>query len=395
MKHIHMKSQITILIIAGLVVMVLAGFVLYLTKYIADKKAKSTVSRSYETSLDVPKVKEFATKCVEKLAKDAIVLLGRQGGYIYRSEGGTLMDFANTDIGIFFINYGSHKVAYDIFPPRNSIPPDYFAEPPAYPWASFPYETESSTQEIYSGVFGINTMPPLEPSKGPHSIQSQIESYVDKNMHTCLDFSVMSDKFQIETNSSSTEVVIGSSDINVRSHMPITVISISTKQKAYLDEFSATLNVRMSKFYSFAKELIDLEVSDIKFDINSTSNDKDSFEVKLEENVYPNDDIITITDSKSMIYGKPFEYTFARRDRAPALHYVRNNRLNFPPLHSITLDDLMSGEELRAYDSDEDELTFTISPSVPYELDTPAKTFTVEVSDGKLRDWQTIEVIRT
>ena len=116
--------------------------------------------------------------------------------------------------------------------------------------------------------------------------------------------------------------------------------------------------------------------------------------IKLIENVFSNDDLLIVTDEKSLILGKPFEYVFARRNRAPALYYIRKTALQFPQGYEIKKEDLLQNSQLKAEEPDEDNYTFTITPQLPKILNIPQIKFKVEVSDGQLLDYQIVTVNR-
>ena len=78
-------------------------------------------------------------------------------------------------------------------------------------------------------------------------------------------------------------------------------------------------------------------------------------------NNFGNDDLVLITDTSSMLNNKPYQYVFSRKNRAPALYYIRDNELEFSPSYEITEEDLARGLELRkAEDPDEDSLNYSI-----------------------------------
>lgn len=387
------KSQITMLMIVGLVLFIIISLVLYLSKSAVKKQTQQSIKKTQETALEVQPIKEFVTNCLDKLSKDAIVLLGKQGGYIYKSQGGPLVDYLDTDNGIFFVKHNNLNVAYNILSSRFAAPP-YSSEIPDYPWQTFPYQSESSNEEIFNGYFGINNIPPLNASEGPNSIQIQIETFVDNNIPTCLDFSFFEKQgFDIAMNSTKTNVIIGSGDVIVKANIPLAITNTITKESSTINEFSTNLNIRLRDMYFFTKELIENDIKNIKFNIRDSKNNKDFFSIKLTENIFSSDDLIIITDDKSLIYGRSFEYIFARKNRVPALYYIKKNTLQFPHEHTITKDDLLQ-TELKAEDPDEDSITFTITPQLPKVLDVPQLKFKVEVNDGKLSDYQIITVNR-
>ena len=130
------------------------------------------------------------------------------------------------------------------------------------------------------------------------------------------------------------------------------------------------------------------------------------FRVQAARDATTNDDLITIVDEKSLIYGRPFEYIFARKNRAPALYYIKDNVLEFEQLGTepikISKEDLLKGTALKADDPDEDNLDFKIYEGeegqqqviFPFTLSGSQIKFRIEVSDGELSDYQIITVNR-
>ena len=158
------KSQVTMLMIVGIALFILVSLVLYLSKSAIKKQSERNVKGIQDTSIEPQPIKEYITKCLDKTAKDAVVLLGKQGGFLYQSQGGTLIDFRDDDEGKYFIKYNNLNVAYNILPPKFNIPsasPHFFSSVWEYPWITFPYKTESNDQTFY-GYFGTQNIPPLE-----------------------------------------------------------------------------------------------------------------------------------------------------------------------------------------------------------------------------------------
>ena len=388
------RSQVTMLMIVGLTLFIVVSLVLYLSKSAVKKQSQQNIKRTQESVVDAPSIREFVVKCLDKLAKDAIVLIGKQGGYIYSSQGGTLVDYADTDEGLFFVKHNGLNVAYNILPPRFAAPP-YSSEVPDYPWPAFPYKTPASNAEIYEGFFGISNIPPLNSSEGPNSIQTQIESFIDNNIANCADFKIFEKQgFEVSMEPAKTSVIIGSGDISIKSKLPITITNTATKETSKLNDFSDNMNIRIKDIYFFVKELIDSDIKNIKFDLGDKKNSKDNINIKIISNKFSNDDIVIITDGQQLVNGAPFEYTFSRRNRAPALYYFKKSTLSFPQGYIINQTDLLQNSKLKAEDPDEDNYTFTITPSPPKKLEVPQVKFKIEVSDGSLSDYQIITTNR-
>lgn len=390
------------LMILGLVLFIVVSFVFYLSKSTIKKQSQMNIEKTQETASDTQSVKDLVAKCLDKTAKDAIVLLGKQGGYIYTTQGGTLIDYYETDEGSFFVKYNNLNVPYNILPPRFAEPP-YSSNAPDYPWKTFPYETETSSAEVFDGYFGISNMPPLNSSEGSHSIQAQIERYVDSNLPKCADFSIFQKQdFKIVMNSTKTSVIIGTRHVNVKASVPLTIISPAMQEVSEINDFSTDINIGLRNTYLFVKDLISQDIKNINFSLKDSKNNKDLFSVRVIEDVYSDDDIVIVTNQGSLIYGKPFEYTFARKNRAPALYYIRKNEMSFPQDYLINETDLIENLPLRADDPDEDNVTFNfydgefskIPITFPVMLMKDKIKFKVEVSDGQLSDYQIITVNR-
>ncbi len=394
-----LKSQVTMLMIIGLVMFIVVGIVLYISKGAVKKISQQSVKKTQDTITQNQPLKEFVVGCVDKLAKDSLVLLGQQGGYIYTDQGGTLIKFIDSDEGRFFIKNKGIKVAYNIRNPPIYLPSPYSAFLPDYPWIIFPYKQDLHTK-TFEGIFGVSITPFLNYS-GPQSIQNQIEEFIDNNLDTCLDFSTFkSQGYEIEVQKSKTKITIGSTDISVKSEIPLKILNTATKEVLEIKDFSDTINVRLKDIYYFIQDLIYNDIQNITFDIKDPKNDKNSFYIKVIENAYKSDDLIVVKDEKSLIYGQPLEYVFARQNRPPALYYILNNELEFPENYIITRQDLLQDYDLKAEDPDEDHITYDVKallpdPSLPTKLDRPYIQFVVSASDGEYTDYQVITARRT
>ena len=367
------KSQITMMIIVGIVLFILVGIVLYISKSTIKKTTQQGAKITQSAAFDTQPIKEFVSKCQDKLAKEAINLIGKQGGYIYKSQGGELIDYSDSDQGMFFVMYEGNRVAYNIKQlPLLSVP-SFFSSPPEYPWISFPYSIVDPNLKTFDGIFGLSNMPPLNASQGPHSIQSQVESYIDNKMESCADLnSFINEGYDITVNKSKTTVTLASSDVRIKTSMPIEIKNRATSEQTYIDTFSTTVNVRLGDMHSFAKNIVYNDVTNIKFNLRDVGNNENSFRINVLDNIFSKDDIVIITDDKSQISGKQFEYRFARENRAPALYYIKESIIQLPRDYMIYQEDLIRGSELNAEDPDEDSVRITITDQLNSAGNTPA-----------------------
>ena len=176
-------------------------------------------------------------------------------------------------------------------------------------------------------------------------------------------------------------------------------MTISTK----MNEFIVIYPVRLRKIYDFAALIMDKDVGNISFDIKASDG---IISAQVSEDIFGNDDLITIKDADSRILDAPYEFRFMRQNRPPALYYIHpieeticNTSLvqSVPPSKLNVVNSCGDNIELNftALDPDEDKVEFTFSKPLPYEIDqfdifAGNYTTEVRVGDGEYTDSQPI-----
>lgn len=421
--------------------MVIVVVVLILiTRYINEKRLHKNVMDASQVSFDLQPIKNFVDECIYVTLNDGLVKLGKQGGYLFTSQGGTVFDYPDSYEGEVFVRYGGYKVIYNILKPRFQVG-DYFPSDPKYytleedpyPWKTFPYGSNLNPPKNYQAkdAFGTNMMPPLIRVHGAHSVQEQLETFVQNNLDNCItDFSVFEEQgFNINEKEDSERVItldINRDDILLRMEWPIIIENTISGEKTELKDFQIKPEIRLRQLYSFVNSLIEFDISDVQFVIESGSGG--GFNVEKKTNIYNNDDLIIVTDEKSLIDGLPYQYLFMRKNRNPALEFFigknglgdsrcklisdrfvdcefkwwyepsncgccdcscgENWDLN-PEGYSIKSDYFPEEE----YDPNEDDLFFKYSPELTEYIkgrSGGSVSVTQTVSDGKLEDWQIV-----
>jgi len=410
MRHKLKQSQVTIFLVLGIVLVMVVVSLLFLTRYAAKKTSKQETIDTKSTIFDIQPINNFVTECLSVTSKEGLKTMGKQGGYLFTSQGGTLIDYYDTQEGFFFVNYEGSKVVYNILNPRFGVgnyrvPPD-----PDYPWKTFPYTDSTKTQQSFYGkdVFGINNLPPISKSFGQHSIQEQLTTYVTNNIDSCLDFTVFEEQgFEITKGSKNVQVDINTNDVVFRLEYDLIVQNLVSGEKTEIRDFFIRHKIRLGKLHTFVTGIIEADISDISFRVTDKSG-LDSFFIDIRRDVYNNDDLITITDEKSTLEGFPFKYVFARKNRNPTLFYLSPEEISLPTFDDqgeftiITNETLIPNypEDLQALDPDEDIIgkgDFSIKfvgSDLPQPLISDEMIFTVTVTDGNLDDFQEITVKR-
>jgi hypothetical protein len=394
------RSQVTIFLILGVVIVIVFVIVLTVSKNITKKGSRQETIEAKETVFDVQPINNFVEGCLSEVSKKGLNLIGKQGGYLFKSQGGSVIDYLSSDNGLFFINYEGFRTVYNIMRPRFKIA-GYSIKPPIYPWKTFPYGDESKSEEkfVASGAFGVNTLPDLRREFGQQSMQVQLRTFVKNNIGGCLDFSLFEEQGFKIIRQDDAIIIVDITENNVVFKMTnnIKIESLVSGETTEIKNFLAPHNVRLGKIHQFVDKLIENDVGDIKFDI--LNNADQDFVVDIRNDAFNKDDIMIITDKKSSINNVPYQYYFGRQNRNPAIYYLTPTTIELPNLENITNQTLIAGypANLIALDPDEDTIdlgSFSISPETPFLFILPKMEFRIEVTDGDLDDYQIINIIR-
>ncbi|MBI2651098.1 hypothetical protein HYX01_01380 [Candidatus Woesearchaeota archaeon] len=407
-----------------------------MSKFIGNKNLNVESGSTRKAKFDVQPIKTYITECLAEVSKDGLKKIGRQGGYLFTSQGGTLVDYTQDDRDKFFIEHEGSKVVYNILKPRFDVN-EYSAAVPDYPWKFFPYFPSKNDREKFEAqdIFGANMMPALKKTKA-QSMQLQLETFVGNNIGNCLDFSTFEEQgFKFSKKENKTIVSINENDVVFKMEFPITV-EASSGEKTELKDFLAKHNLRLAKMHDFADTLIENDISNIKFDISKGSSG--DFIVEVKRDISGKDDLIIITDKKSLLDNAPYKYFFARKNRAPALHYIKDDKISMtkqmkptygfeykedPITKKITKKLVITGEEedmqpltinlkaneveirrekpvkinLDASDADEDTPIFSSASSGVSNFGCPTNDFSFKIEvgdgdDGNPKDYQIITV---
>jgi len=392
--HKKKRAQVTVYIILGIIILFAAIFFFYLRGTTEGDMGMQEIIRAQKIPKEARPITNYVTTQLDDATKKGLYLIGRQGGYIYESQGGLTPESTKT------IPYTGNNVSYGIYKQTEETSYYYFPDPPRYPWDTFPciiYENCVGDRiHLNMGSFGTENLPPLNGSNLPHpSIESQLKIYITKYLREHINLTIFNEQgFNITYGEINVSVIIGENDIIAFLEYPLIINKKSIGMKANVNYFYTNPQIRLKKVYKFVEKIIKNDIVDITFDIANPNNDENDIRIEKVKNVYGNDDIIVIRDDKSMLYAKPYTFQFARENRNPALHLIY-----LPTLFKGNVQDSITVGNInpKAYDPDEDEFEFTYNPGLPYPVASlgPDSRFylTVTVSDGLLKDWQNLEIL--
>ena len=397
----RLKSQVTLMIILSLVILIAMSFVIYLKTSVAKKQVAKEAAQAQQIKMNVQPIIEYVNQCLAQASRESLSIMGKQGGYIFESQGGLREDFndPNSDgweRSIFLTSSDGFRVPY-------IITSDYLDMLyPNYPWETFPYSpTDIGGVKIFNPdssldapgfLFGFTQglLPELyKEVGGDNSIEASLEEYVKNKTAECADFTIFEEQgYKITAKSDAhIDVVMGVNDVGFRLTYPLLIES--SDEKTPVQDFFIGYNVRLQTIYNEVKRAIINDVDSIRYDIKASS-DSDMIITVEPFILFGNDELVRVADGESKILNENFEFRFARQNRKPALHYIE------PPVEaasgtaSLDIFNLLGLNTLNdASDPDEDQLVLAYQPD---QIWTANGDLTITASDGEFEDKQIVAV---
>jgi len=325
---------------------------------------------------EVRPITNYVTTQLDDAIKKGLFLIGRQGGYIYQSQGGLTLD----NIRFILYNDGNdeHNVSYGIYKQDSDIFNFYSHELWLYPWKTFPIFGGESFP-AGPGIYGISNLPPLN-SSDTISIESQLKEFITNYLRDNIDFSIFDTQgFEIDydLNKINVSVIIGENDVIAFLEYPLGIKKTITNTITNVSYFYTNPQIRLKKVYNFVDGIISKDIVDILFNITNITNILSYIEgisIEKNEGVYCIDDccddLIIIRDNKSMLYAEPYTFQFARENRYPALHWIDTQSIMLSScIHPVLTEENIKNQiNPKADDPDEDEIIFTYYPELPYDI---------------------------
>lgn len=399
------NAQITVMVILVMIILFLFAIVFYIQNLVAQEVGTRKVMTTQQSSFDSQSLRMYVESCLNQVISNALLIVGRQGGKIYTEQGGFL---DKGEIGLNYSNYtGNYNVSYAIFRPNGSIG-IYNSTPPTYPWDNgtmhFPYNESDPGEEFIEGWYGTNYLPPLQKPYN-NSIQEQLENYTNAQLPNCVDWSAFNIQgFNITSSNVITNITFGESDINFDVNYPVTITETFSGRTSTITDFHIKMLVRLKQVYNFTHAIIQEDSTNITFNITELTNG--SIIPHIQRNFSnTTNDFINVSDSLSILMGKPYEFWFMRHNRAPGLYHLDFdlNKAFGIGNDTVTCLEKFIGGSITAADPDEDELLFNVTPrnlSDDYIANVcdnvnPAIAWcpiNVTVNDTVFTDWENITV---
>ena len=254
MKLMAKKSQLSLFLVFGIVMLIAAGFIAYLSS--AQPKAEAYRENEIISTGNIPSaiypVKLNIDICMQNAVEEAILYTGLSGGY------------------------------YKVPEPKIS----YF-------WDELPLYVINSQ----------NKMPSKE------TIENEISQYIIGKLPQCIG-ELKFDDLKIEAGAISANTVIGKEKVIANAHYPLTILRYGSETK--LTDFRTEVPVRLDAIYNMAENITNEQIAnngalcaDCLIDMANEN------EVKIDVSIHEGSLIFTIFDNNSIIGSSEFIYGFA------------------------------------------------------------------------------------
>ncbi|MEA2036994.1 MAG: hypothetical protein U9O94_05770 [Nanoarchaeota archaeon] len=109
---LNKKSQITIFIVLGIVIIIIFGLVFFVTHSSSDVLMEKKINKLYSDYVATTNIQEVTKNCLDKVSKEALELVGLQSGRIYNYQ---IKDGYNINYVIESCNYGECDVVNNLW----------------------------------------------------------------------------------------------------------------------------------------------------------------------------------------------------------------------------------------------------------------------------------------
>ena len=391
------KAQLTMFIILGIVIISIFGFVFFATGQIAKQRAEQQAEQIFAEILETTSLKFYVSRCTERALSEGVDLISKQGGRIYPSQGGPE---SNNYEKIFLFEDKfrgkTYDVGYGIL--KENIPlPQYPCKIGFTNYDKSPAFCEySQTKAKFNNMdFGIANLPHLckdryggcnirEGWNPQFSVQSQLEQFIANSVQKCVNFESIigiNQSYLINEGNATANVTFSNTDITAAINFPIVISPPASQPVTRLVSFESSYTTNFKQMYGLAREAVVSDVSsptapisnfiwkfknltNIRF--KNTAN-RDPYAIVKQEDVSFFDDLIRIVDLTAPT-GTETVLQFVLENRPPVLNQIDP----YGPYPAVVAEgcqqfDLIAVEnqlltlEPLAFDTDEDELTYSYS----------------------------------
>ncbi|MEK6876644.1 MAG: hypothetical protein AABX63_04480, partial [Nanoarchaeota archaeon] len=86
----HRRSQATIFLILGIVMLLAVFMIIAANSNYTATSAEREIAKAGETAVSTNPVKSFVEQCISLVSKDSLTKIGQQSGFLFASQGSTI-----------------------------------------------------------------------------------------------------------------------------------------------------------------------------------------------------------------------------------------------------------------------------------------------------------------
>jgi len=329
------KAQITIMLIIVMVLLLIFGLMTYFQGKTTEQQGAQEIQEQRMSIEAIKPMQDYITQCLDIWALRGLELLGKQGGIIFKSQGG-LVEESMLQEGKDYLFFGPEnaKIAYanERLTEKENIPVllDTLAfQPPEYPYLSFPMIQGIESDAVLSGITKLNLL--NASSASAVTLKENVESFVTKQVIDCIDWSAFeSSNLEIEEKKedAQTEVLISDDNMRFVLSYPIKVTQKQSGAKISVSNFTVDYPFKLKKFFRFINQVIDQDNTNMSFSPRNIDTGMYTVSVIEKANTqFQKDDFLRFVDKTSLILDKPYVFYVARQNRPPALWNIKQSDL--------------------------------------------------------------------
>lgn len=406
------NSQLAIFMIFGITMLVLIGLAYYGVSHSSEGAVNAKQQQFEQLFLDKGKYSAYIKSCLAQATKQGLFLVGEQGGVIYASQtlGGKIENVQTTK----YYNHSGVLVHYATTAPIVSIS-GTSKKVPEYPFKTSlivpgfePFLNMDSSVYGYiypdtpfTGLISNDPFIPLCDRFGPNShaspgnaqcgnapkmydttsqsdhnsVQEYLQKYISQKTNDCIKIENLPELsgFDIKKENVHVDVTLSESTVVSTLNMSISMSLDQSLPKIKIEGIKVETDVRLRQIF----ELLATSVQEDNKNIFFETNDAALLTICGQNAAMPclkpgmivervllpsKDTILRITDTESLIDGKPYKYQVVMANRYPALDYTKAQKGNCKGItfqsknvDVVLVEGMTLNLEPRAYDPDEDK----------------------------------------
>lgn len=238
MKKANKKAQITIFIILGILMLLGSATIFYIKSHSSEENVSP--EKVYKVPEEARPIYDYMTACLRDKTKEALIIAGEQGGYIYPEEAGLIANFDDQteSNSVSFMKGDNYIIPYYLY-----------------------MKSKNTCQEACAFDSEMPLLKQQGDGKGlSSSIDSQIEFYLLENLEDCVDnFAEFKKLGYIITpqKDPTVKVTITKNEVMTSMDYPLTISKGGIESN--IDKFITHTPIRLQEIYELAKIITDTQ----------------------------------------------------------------------------------------------------------------------------------------